>query len=345
MLSLRYIKESKSQRQVQPDDRFSIRRQTFTATTLVQIQAQSEQRVWHAGTRCCRGWCAVSIEAVAWALKSTISKSTKKFVLVCMANYSDEHGRCWPALSTLARDTAQDIKTVRANVRELAEDGYLEDTGKRVGQTQSVVVYRLRVGSHTNIGSLQPTENRTPSPTKNGTDSYTNIGTASGTEALPKTDAKPYQKREGNPTKNGSEALPKLVGRTVMEPSMNRQRNRQYPADAGLMEKLEQVKRVYPKRAGSQPWGRAASAIRARLKDGHQFQAMLEGLDRYRNFCERTNKIRTEAVLQAATFFGPELHFQQDWELPATKAEIKQQTNISAAQAFIDEMRGNHAAE
>lgn len=161
----------------------------------------------------------MSIEAVALALKSSITKSTKKFVLVCLANYSDEHGRCWPALSTLSRDTAQDIKTVRANVRELCDEGFLEDTGKRVGQTQSVVVYRLRLGRSTNIGTLDSGADEDSSTTKNGSANPTNIGTAKGTEIGTSSDVKPYQKREGNPTKNGSEALPKLVG----DPSWIRQ--------------------------------------------------------------------------------------------------------------------------
>jgi hypothetical protein len=269
----------------------------------------------------------MSIEAVAWALKTSIAKSTKKFVLVCMANYSDEHGRCWPSLPTLARNTAQDIKTVRVNVRELLEEGYLEDTGKRVGQTKSVVVYRLRLGSHTEIGAANPTEN--------GMDSPPNFGRDEGLEGVPKTDAKPYQKRMPSPTKNGSEALPKLVGRTVREPSLNRQRNRQYPADAGLMEKLEQVKRVYPKRAGSQPWRRAASALRARLKSGATIELIVEGATRYAGFCKATGKLGTEHVLQAATFLGPDEHYTQPWTLPPTKGEIRQQQNIDASQQWL----------
>jgi hypothetical protein len=289
----------------------------------------------------------MSIEAVAWALKTSINKSTKKFVLVCLANYADENGRCWPSLPTLARDTAQDIKTVRSNVHELCAEGFLDDTGKRVGQTQSVVVYRLRVGSHTNIGSSNPTENGRldevePSQKREG--NPTEFGRHAHREALPKTDPKPSQKREGNPTKNGSEALPKLVGRTVREPSLNRQRNRQYPADAGLMAKLEQVKCVYPKRAGSQPWRRAASALRARLKDGATLQEILAGVERYRGFCQATGKLGTEVVMQAATFLGPECHFQQPWDPPVTKGEIKQQSNISATLDFIAEQEAKHAA-
>lgn len=85
----------------------------------------------------------MSIEAMSWVLKQDMSRSSEKFILVCLANYSDEHGICYPSARTLMRDTGQDRKTVLLNIKRLCESGMLRDTGKRVGGTASVIVYEI----------------------------------------------------------------------------------------------------------------------------------------------------------------------------------------------------------
>jgi hypothetical protein len=85
----------------------------------------------------------MSIEAMSWVLKLDISRSSEKFIMVCMANYADERGVCFPSIATLARDTSQDRKTIIANLKRLSETGLLRDTGHRVGPTKSVPVYQL----------------------------------------------------------------------------------------------------------------------------------------------------------------------------------------------------------
>lgn len=85
----------------------------------------------------------MSIEAMSWVLKLDVSRSSEKFILVCLANYADERGVCFPSIATLARDTSQDRKTIIANLKRLTESGLLRDTGHRVGPTKSVPVYQL----------------------------------------------------------------------------------------------------------------------------------------------------------------------------------------------------------
>lgn len=43
---------------------------------------------------------------------------------------------------------------------------------------------------------------------------------------------------------------------------------------------------------------------------------MLAGTMRYAAFCSATFKVGTEFVKQAATFYGPSLHFEEQWEVP-----------------------------
>ena len=79
----------------------------------------------------------------------------------------------------------------------------------------------------------------------------------------------------------------------------------------------------YPKRAGSNPKAKAYSAYKKRmieLNDG--FEVVQKGVVRYAKFCDATGKTGTEFVMQAATFFGPDKHYENDWTIPAKAEKI-----------------------
>lgn len=87
----------------------------------------------------------MSVEAITWALKERVDRSSTKFVLVVLANCATpDESICWPSADYLANATCQDRKTVLENLRRLRELGYLEDTGERRGSTSQVRVYRLK---------------------------------------------------------------------------------------------------------------------------------------------------------------------------------------------------------
>lgn len=81
-------------------------------------------------------------------------------------------------------------------------------------------------------------------------------------------------------------------------------------------EKFVALKLKYPKRAGSQRWPDAFKAYRARLREGAAWDEINDGLDRYIAFCNATHKTGTETVLMMATFLGPNLCFQEAYDLP-----------------------------
>lgn len=86
----------------------------------------------------------MSVEAITWALRQEIRRSSAKFVLVVLANCaSGDTFVAWPSVAYLAGSTSQDRKTVLANLKKLASWGLIEDTGKRKGVTRQVPVYRL----------------------------------------------------------------------------------------------------------------------------------------------------------------------------------------------------------
>jgi|GEM_PF-2776608 hypothetical protein len=87
----------------------------------------------------------MSVEAITWALKQPIKQSSTKFVLVVLANCaSGDTWQAYPSAGYLADATGQDRKTVLTNLARLRECGLIEDTGKRMGDTKQVIVYRLR---------------------------------------------------------------------------------------------------------------------------------------------------------------------------------------------------------
>jgi hypothetical protein len=98
-----------------------------------------------------------------------------------------------------------------------------------------------------------------------------------------------------------------------------------------------EFKKAYPLRSGAQPWTKALRTIRARLKEGAQWSDFLEGAHRYAAYCAATDRIGTEFVMQAATFCGPDKHYLELWQPPATKSERLQDQNIGAAHEWLEE--------
>ena len=55
----------------------------------------------------------MSVQAISWALGCKTEKSSDKFVLVVLANYSDQDGFCWPHVGTIAELTMLSVRAVR----------------------------------------------------------------------------------------------------------------------------------------------------------------------------------------------------------------------------------------
>lgn len=142
----------------------------------------------------------MSIEAITWAFKQDVQRSSAKFVLVAMADCADVHGYCWPSVAHLCDATAQNRKTVLVSLERLRADGLVEVTGKRSGRTGSVPIYRLIMRARTAASSPENgTADESSSDTENGTawgESSPENGTAKQSqkwdtfdaEAVPKTD-------------------------------------------------------------------------------------------------------------------------------------------------------------
>ncbi|MEM5501834.1 helix-turn-helix domain-containing protein [Ahrensia kielensis] len=68
----------------------------------------------------------MSIQAVAWAISQKVGSPTGKVLLICLANYADEEGLCWPSQKTIAAETELSDRSTILWLKKLEECGYIQ---------------------------------------------------------------------------------------------------------------------------------------------------------------------------------------------------------------------------
>jgi DNA-binding transcriptional ArsR family regulator len=86
----------------------------------------------------------MSIRAIDWVLDHEVKPASLKLVLLTLANYASDTGMAYPSTETIARKTSVSRRSVVEALDLLVEQGWLEDTGKRVGRTKQIKVFRLK---------------------------------------------------------------------------------------------------------------------------------------------------------------------------------------------------------
>lgn len=81
-------------------------------------------------------------------------------------------------------------------------------------------------------------------------------------------------------------------------------------------DEFDQIWKSIPPRDGTNNKREAKRYINARLKEGHEFLELFNGLIAYRNYCERAGLFNTEIVMTMSRFFGRDKYFTTDneWE-------------------------------
>jgi hypothetical protein len=102
-------------------------------------------------------------------------------------------------------------------------------------------------------------------------------------------------------------------------------------APDGYTEEFESAWRDYPQRPGHSK-AEAFRAWKARIADGVDPSVMAEGVARYAAYC-KAEGIEPKFVKHAATFFGPDLHFDSDWA-PSSPVEATKLTGNYAELAL-----------
>lgn len=94
--------------------------------------------------------------------------------------------------------------------------------------------------------------------------------------------------------------------------------------------------RIYPKRAGGNPKLAALKAWEARIRSGVLPEQMLAGAERYATYCRMTGREHTEFVKQAASFLGPNEHWNEPWEIPVSKGELRATATTTLLQDWVN---------
>lgn len=66
----------------------------------------------------------MSVKAMAWAWQTKL-KGNRKFVLLALADHSDDEGKCWPGLKGLAEKCGIDRGSIIAHIQELEKLGFI----------------------------------------------------------------------------------------------------------------------------------------------------------------------------------------------------------------------------
>ena len=104
-------------------------------------------------------------------------------------------------------------------------------------------------------------------------------------------------------------------------------------SDAEDRTHIEAIKSTYPPHAGRTDWISAEHHIRRHLELGASWEDLRAGVERYAAHVKATNRM----VLNPARFFGdPDRPWSQPWPIPPSKAKKAQDTNVAAAQAWLE---------
>ena len=148
------------------------------------------------------------------------------------------------------------------------------------------------------------------------------------------------EKDNKNNDETQGDALKRMGRHTDTDTDTDTDKSTTAPAVPKEPPEFVEFKNLYPARCGGQPWSKALKAVNARLKDGGTWPEILAGVQRYADYCDSVSRTGTQFVMQAATFCGPEKHFLEPWEPPATKSELLQNRNIGAANEWLEASSG-----
>ncbi|ELP3960576.1 helix-turn-helix domain-containing protein [Escherichia coli] len=258
-------------------------------------------------------------------------KGAKLMIMARLADYSNDDGVCYPGVETICRQLGLGESTVRTAISDLEADGWLTRQSRRKGNRNTSNLYHLNADR---LEQLARTERdkvaelkqqrrlsvlRDPSesePSKSEPSESECSGVFDPSDSGKKTvltlqnlDPDP-QGLKHDPQVN-SKHDPQDIGASADASAPARSARQEYSPE------FEQAWQEYPKRAGGNSKSAAFKAWKARLREGIKPETMLDGVRRYAAWVRATGNTGTQFVKQAATFFGPDRHFEEFWQQPA----------------------------
>ncbi|HBS7073566.1 helix-turn-helix domain-containing protein [Klebsiella pneumoniae] len=244
----------------------------------------------------------MSMDLMVQAMKIKVGNPLRKLVLLKLADNASDLGECWPSYQHIADQCEISKRSVMNHIEALCECGLIKKelrTGPK-GNSSNVYQLNLRSAGDSPGGSA----NRS---LPGAGDSLPGAGDSPGGSA----GAAPRISHSFEPVIESVNEPIKHTGASADASAPARSANQDYSPE------FETAWQDYPKRAGGNSKAAAWKAWKARLKDGVNPEAMLAGVKRYATYARATGSVGTQYVKQAATFFGPDRHFEESWQAPS----------------------------
>lgn len=254
----------------------------------------------------------MSMELMTKAFKVKVGNPLRKLILIKLADNASDLGECWPSFRHIAEQCEISRRSVISHIDALCEVGLLRKEPRMTSRGNSSNLYYLNFDGAGN--SLGPGEKYAPPGAAGAPDGAAR--SLGGAEDSPGGGA-----GDAPRISHSFEPVIESINDPVKEPNQPcSQAQASKPVKRGSHDyspEFEEAWEAYPKRAGGNPKPAAFRAWSARLKDGFTTAAMVEGVRRYAAYSRAVGKVGSEYVKQAATFFGPDHHFEEAWDIPA----------------------------
>ena len=244
----------------------------------------------------------MSMDLMVQAMKIKVGNPLRKLVLLKLADNASDLGECWPSYQHIADQCEISKRSVMNHIEALCECGLIKKelrTGPK-GNSSNVYQLNLRSAGDSPGGSA----NRS---LPGATDSLPGAGDSPGGSA----GAAPRISHSFEPVNEPVNEPIKHTGASATASAPARSAKQDYSPE------FETAWQAYPKRAGGNSKSGAFKAWKARLKDGVNPEDMLAGVKRYAAYARATGSVGTQYVKQAASFFGPDRHFEESWQAPS----------------------------
>ena len=244
----------------------------------------------------------MSMDLMVQAMKIKVGNPLRKLVLLKLADNASDLGECWPSYQHIADQCEISKRSVMNHIQALCECGLIKKELRTGPKGNSSNVYQL------NLRSARDSPGGSASRSLPGaTDSLPGAGDSPGGSA----GAAPRISHSFEPVNESVNEPIKHTGASAIASAPTRSAKQDYSPE------FEKAWQAYPKRAGGNSKAAAFKAWNARLKDGVKPEVMLAGVKRYAAFARATGSVGTQYVKQAATFFGPDRHFEESWQAPS----------------------------
>lgn len=262
-------------------------------------------------------------------------KGAKLVIMARLADYSNDDGVCYPSVETICRQLGLGESTVRTAIAELESAGWLRRESRRKGNRNTSNLYHLNADRPEALARIEKDKVAALKQQRRANSFHPSDSEPSKSE--PSDSGRSSGFHPSDSDKNGvftrQNLTPDPQVNSKHDPQVN---SKQESQDIGVGGKassencsskenysndFEQAWQAYPKRAGGNSKAAARKARKARIKDGVNTEAMLAGVNRYAGYVRATGSAGTQYVKQAATFFGPDKHFDEPWLVETRKTK------------------------